>query len=362
MAGTWKLLAAAMLIALTAGCPSGKAPLSDGRPDGASRELGHAWPDALGDKAASDGDRAPCVPDLVQDCDSGQKGACKAGSQTCVQVGGGWQWSACKAKVSSQPEICSNGIDDDCDGQTDTADSDCVKCTPSTTSACDTGKRGPCKAGTQACVLVNGVWQLGACTQTVAAQPTEICGNGIDDDCNGQTDTADPTCVKCSPSTTQACDTGKPGPCKAGTQTCVLTSGVWQWGACNQSVAATNEICANGIDDNCSGQTDEAGCTCPSWTTKDCTALGQCPVVQCNNCPPGCPTGCDPDNQAATLCPQQYLVTAWCTRSASESSAWMTLPRQWVEQRCGQAATLVGGAYYTCNNQSECVTYTCGPP
>jgi len=66
----------------------------------------------------------------------------------------------------------------------------------------------------------------------------------------------------CTDGQTQACSyTGPPntenvGECKAGTQTCVNG----QWGACEGEVTPVAEICGDGKDNNCNGQTDEGCC------------------------------------------------------------------------------------------------------
>ena len=77
-------------------------------------------------------------------------------------------------------------------------------------------------------------------------------GNGNGDDGDGGV-----TCP--SPGATQPCYDGPAGtsgvgPCVGGTQTCGADH---QWSACTGEVVPTGEICANGIDDNCNGMTDE---------------------------------------------------------------------------------------------------------
>jgi len=80
-------------------------------------------------------------------------------------------------------------------------------CTNGETRSCSTGKPGICSAGTQTCS--NGNW--GTCAQN--EQPkTEICGNSIDDDCDG---TADEGCT-CAPN--WQCTDWSQGDC--GTRTC----------------------------------------------------------------------------------------------------------------------------------------------
>ena len=115
-------------------------------------------------------------------------------------------------------EVCGNGIDDDCDGQTDEA---CGS--PDNDSDGYTTVQGDCNDS----------------NATIHPGATEICGNSIDDDCDGQVDEG---CV--NP------DNDGDGYTTA-------------QGDCNDNSAAIHpgaaEICSNSIDDDCDGQVDE-GC------------------------------------------------------------------------------------------------------
>jgi hypothetical protein len=112
---------------------------------------------------------------------------------TCI--GGAIQ---CVQTVQPSSEIC-DGKDNNCDGQIDEGN-------PNGGVACNTGKLGVCAAGTTACT--NGIV---VCNQNV--QPsTEVC-DGLDNNCDGTIDNN-------TPGTGQACTTGLSGICSAGTTTC----------------------------------------------------------------------------------------------------------------------------------------------
>ena len=53
-------------------------------------------------------------------------GACRDGVQQCEGSGAGSSWGSCSGAVLPRAEICSGGQDEDCDGLTDCADSDCT--------------------------------------------------------------------------------------------------------------------------------------------------------------------------------------------------------------------------------------------
>ncbi len=82
----------------------------------------------------------------------------------------------------------------------------------------------------------------------------EICGDGIDNDCNG---TADDAC-DCTPGDTMDCTSGDPamagiGECAFGTATCDDNG---KWLACEGEILPTAEDC-NGLDENCDGEEDD---------------------------------------------------------------------------------------------------------
>ncbi len=131
-------------------------------------------------------------------------------------------------------ETCGNGVDDDCDGQTDEG----CTCT-------DDDDDGYCQADD--CNDHDAAVHPGA---------AETCGNGVDDDCDGQTDEG----CGCT-------DNDNDGYC--------------QGDDCNDYAASIHpgaaERCDNGVDDDCDGQTDE-GCDCT-----DIDGDGYCQGVDCND-------------------------------------------------------------------------------
>jgi uncharacterized repeat protein (TIGR01451 family) len=107
---------------------------------------------------------------------------------------------------------CSDGKDNDGDGKIDfPADPDCTGpndndestpgvCTPGDvdTKSCQTGLIGVCSAGTQTRICgANGQWgSFGSCQQTTQSG-SEVCDDGLDNDCDGKTDSNDESCVQC---------------------------------------------------------------------------------------------------------------------------------------------------------------------
>lgn len=62
-----------------------------------------------------------------------------------------------------------------------------------------------------------------------------------------------PPATECEPDAQQVCSTGLLGICAAGTQTCGSEG---FWGECSQDNQSTDEVCNNGLDDNCDGNVD----------------------------------------------------------------------------------------------------------
>lgn len=145
-----------------------------------------------------------------------------------------------------------------------------VACKPSTSGNGENGGNGQNDAGNGEITCNPGEIECNGVCVNPQTNPNH-CGQ-----CNRACDT-NHTCIngvctppECTPGETESCYTGPPGtesnpPCQPGTRTCSSTG---FWGTCIDEVTPIPEICYNGIDDNCSGITDE-GCSCDSGLASD---------------------------------------------------------------------------------------------
>jgi hypothetical protein len=131
---------------------------------------------------------------------------------------------------------------------------------------------GRCLAGTITCDE-DGV---ATCDGQVLPAAEEDCGVVGDEDCNGESDVEDSgaTCV-CVPGSSADCYTGEEGTlgrgvCVGGRAAC--DSDGLGLGTCEGEVTPTEETCALPGDEDCDGETNEAGvgCSCTPDTTQAC--------------------------------------------------------------------------------------------
>lgn len=164
-------------------------------------------------------------------------GACRVGVQVCQ----GGVWRACEGFTLPAGEAC-NGEDDDCDGAVD-----------------------------EEVAL--------ACGLCEAASETEVCGNGLDDNCDGNVDEFCPCDVTFGACYAGPPETRGVGECKDGMRSCqgedwgacegsVLPVGeICGDGLDNDCDGSVDEDCSNclgtevcdGVDNDCDGEIDE-GC------------------------------------------------------------------------------------------------------
>jgi hypothetical protein len=132
------------------------------------------------------------------DEDFGLGAACTAGRGACTGPGlvacGSGGALTCSAKPGTalpeaHAERCGNSLDDDCDGATDEGFDIGQECSAGLGICRVTGKQ-VCAADGKAAVCN---------VKPAPAEPSERCGNGLDDDCDGKTD---------EPGCTSASDTG----------------------------------------------------------------------------------------------------------------------------------------------------------
>ncbi len=170
-----------------------------------------------------------------------------------------------------------NGIDDNCDGRIDEGFANLGE--PCGSAYCE---------GRIVCTTDGN----GTVCSSDLTKGVEICGNGIDDDCDGEVDEAweqldNGSIVQgcfCMPGETSPCGSNI-GECSQGEKLC---KDDYTWGDCVGQILPSEEVC-NGKDDNCDGIVDNIG-----------AETGKESSVEDTKC--GCYGGRDPADESRNGC------------------------------------------------------------
>jgi hypothetical protein len=209
-------------------------------------------------------------PDLLTACQVGQGACLRNGVRVCSPDGAS---SVCDVPPGAPSDEICNGLDDNCDG---TIDEGFV----GIGTACTAGQGACLRNGVRTC-SPNGAAVI--CNATAGEPAAERC-NGLDDNCDGQTDEG-------FDGLGTACSNGAGACLRNGVRVCSANGAAV---TCNAVPAAPVPETCNAIDDNCNGQTDEGfdglGTACSTGTgaclrngVRVCSANGA--AVTCNAVP-----------------------------------------------------------------------------
>jgi hypothetical protein len=224
-----------------------------------------------------------CTDGNTKNCTTGLTGICSSGKQYCSN--GQWSSNCLSNSINYQDEIC-DGVDNNCNGQSDEGITKVIQCQATNQGSC-VDHQITCKNT-----------QMQTCEDLNLTRPaqTETCGDGIDNNCDGSVDEG----CTCTNGNNQSCNLDDP--CKTGEQTCI--NSIWgncqeigtipdcntetactegaldvcgtnigicspglktcvngNWGDCIGATIPTTEICNDGLDNNCNGETDESDCS-----------------------------------------------------------------------------------------------------
>ena len=266
-----------------------------------------------------DGETDEDFPELGQPCDGPDADQCANGIWGCAADGSA---AVCGAEaVTDIPEVC-DGKDDDCDGATDE-----LAVAAGLGQPCDGPDGDLCPKGTFVC-RPDGSNTEFDCDEPDGPGFVELC-NGVDDDCDGETDEGFALGVPC--------DGGDADKCLDGWTVCDEgdPSGAPR---CEDPGPALVEVCdAAGADEDCDGAVNEDWPTLGTPCSDPVGDLCKDGVVAC--APAGSSTQCVPVPGTDKTCVDGDLCTA---------------------DSCDPALGCVHTAV-ACDDGSSCTTDSCDP-
>ncbi len=186
-----------------------------------------------------------CAVGAEQACGS-DEGECSPGLQTCTAQG----WGPCVGEVAAVEETC-DGLDNDCDGDTDEElQAPAEQCPPAD---------GVCADSAAVCRGAEG-WD---CAAPETFEEVETLCDGLDNDCDGETDEGLEPGAELDPCLAE-------GVCGGVQPQCAGAAG---WTCAYPDTYEAEEQSCDGEDNDCDGETDEA--LAPPADTS-CSSYGVC--------------------------------------------------------------------------------------